>query len=76
MSLSTLTPLRWVNQSVWTSSEGHPAGADFHDLLGLPALLQGNGITFSLNRLTAAVLALSLNSAAYLAEIVRAVSVY
>jgi len=39
---------------------------------GLPALLQGVGINFSLSRLVAAVMALSLNSAAYLAEIVRA----
>ncbi len=39
---------------------------------GLPALSQEFGITFNLERLPAAVLALSLNSAAYIAEIVRA----
>ena len=39
---------------------------------GLPALAQNFGFTFSLNRLAAAVIALSLNSAAYIAEIVRA----
>lgn len=39
---------------------------------GLPAFVQNFGFTFSLNRLAAAVIALSLNSAAYIAEIVRA----
>jgi len=43
--------------------------------LRIPALLQG-GITFSLNRLAAAVLALSLNSAAYLAEMSGGLSIY
>ena len=39
---------------------------------GIPALVQGFGIQFSLNPFTATVLALTLNSAAYIAEIVRA----
>ncbi|MBD1938932.1 ABC transporter permease subunit [Microcoleus sp. FACHB-68] len=39
---------------------------------GLPALIQELGLTFTLDRLPAAVMALSLNSAAYIAEIVRA----
>lgn len=39
---------------------------------GVPALLQSLGSDFRLGRLFAAVLALSLNSAAYIAEIVRA----
>ncbi len=39
---------------------------------GIPPLLQSIGINFGLGRGTAAVLGLSLNSAAYLAEIVRA----
>jgi arginine/lysine/histidine/glutamine transport system substrate-binding/permease protein len=38
---------------------------------GLPALFQGLGLAFSLDRFVAAVLALSLNLAAYLAEILR-----
>lgn len=38
---------------------------------GLPAIAQEFGFTFTLNRLAAAVIALSLNSAAYIAEIVR-----
>ncbi len=39
---------------------------------GIPPLLRSLGITFSFNQWTAAILGLSLNSAAYLAEIVRA----
>lgn len=39
---------------------------------GLPALVSSLGASFSFNRFVAAILALSLNSAAYLAEIVRA----
>lgn len=38
---------------------------------GLPALARGLGFTFTLNQWAAAVLTLSLNSAAYIAEIVR-----
>jgi arginine/lysine/histidine/glutamine transport system substrate-binding/permease protein len=39
---------------------------------GLPALLRGAGFKFGLSQFVAAILALSLNSAAYIAEIVRA----
>jgi arginine/lysine/histidine/glutamine transport system substrate-binding/permease protein len=38
---------------------------------GLPALFKGIGLDFSLDRLPAAIIALSLNVAAYLAEIMR-----
>ena len=38
---------------------------------GLPALFRGIGLDFSLDRLPAAIIALSLNVAAYLAEIMR-----
>jgi arginine/lysine/histidine/glutamine transport system substrate-binding/permease protein len=38
---------------------------------GLPALVKGLGFAFSLNQWAAAILALTLNSAAYIAEIVR-----
>ncbi|MCU0523407.1 MAG: amino acid ABC transporter permease [Elainella sp. Prado103] len=38
---------------------------------GLPALIKATGSTFTFNQWTAAVLALTLNSAAYIAEIVR-----
>jgi arginine/lysine/histidine/glutamine transport system substrate-binding/permease protein len=39
---------------------------------GIPAIAQELGFTFSFNQFAAAVIALSLNSAAYIAEIVRA----
>ena len=39
---------------------------------GLPAVLRDSGFKFSLSQFAAAILALSLNSAAYIAEIVRA----
>jgi arginine/lysine/histidine/glutamine transport system substrate-binding/permease protein len=39
---------------------------------GLPALIQDLGLDFSLDRFSAAVLALSLNTAAYSAEVMRA----
>lgn len=39
---------------------------------GLPAVVQSAGLEFSLNRFAAAVLALSLNTAAYSAEVMRA----
>jgi len=39
---------------------------------GLPAVAKGLGFAFTMNQWTAAIIALSLNSAAYIAEIVRA----
>jgi arginine/lysine/histidine/glutamine transport system substrate-binding/permease protein len=39
---------------------------------GIPALVRSIGLSFTFNQWTAAVIALSLNSAAYIAEIVRA----
>jgi glutamine transport system permease protein len=39
---------------------------------GIPALVRSLGLSFTFNQWTAAVIALSLNSAAYIAEIVRA----
>jgi len=39
---------------------------------GLPSLIQSLGLPLQLNQWTAAIVALSLNSAAYIAEIVRA----
>lgn len=39
---------------------------------GIPAIAQELGLTFSFDRLVAGVVALTLNSAAYIAEIVRA----
>jgi arginine/lysine/histidine/glutamine transport system substrate-binding/permease protein len=71
--LSPVTPLRWITRAYVDFFRGTPLLVQiFMIYFGLPALLQGVGINFSLNRLAAAVMALSLNSAAYLAEIVRA----
>jgi arginine/lysine/histidine/glutamine transport system substrate-binding/permease protein len=71
--LSRVAPLRWAARAYIDFFRGTPLLVQiFMIYFGLPALLQGSGINFSLDRLTAAVMALSLNSAAYLAEIVRA----
>ncbi|HEY9635642.1 MAG TPA: ABC transporter permease subunit [Coleofasciculaceae cyanobacterium] len=71
--LSTVTPLRWAARAYIDFFRGTPLLVQILMIyFGLPALLQGAGINFSLNPLTAAVTALSLNSAAYIAEIVRA----
>lgn len=71
--LSPLTPVRWVARAYIDFFRGTPLLVQiFMIYFGLPALLQGMGIEFSLSRLTAAVMALTFNSAAYIAEIVRA----
>jgi len=71
--LSSMLPLRWFTRAYIDFFRGTPLLVQiFMIYFGLPALLQGVGINFSLSRLVAAVMALSLNSAAYIAEIVRA----
>jgi arginine/lysine/histidine/glutamine transport system substrate-binding/permease protein len=71
--LSPITPLRWGARAYIDFFRGTPLLVQiFMIYFGLPALLQSIGINFSLSRLVAAVMALSLNSAAYIAEIVRA----
>jgi arginine/lysine/histidine/glutamine transport system substrate-binding/permease protein len=71
--LSPVMPVRWITRAYVDFFRGTPLLVQiFMIYFGLPALLQGIGINFSLSRLAAAVMALSLNSAAYLAEIVRA----
>jgi arginine/lysine/histidine/glutamine transport system substrate-binding/permease protein len=71
--LSTLTPLRWATIAYIDFFRGTPLLVQiFMIYFGLPALLQGWGINFKLSPLVAAVLAFTLNSAAYIAEIVRA----
>lgn len=71
--LSRVAPLRWAARAYIDFFRGTPLLVQiFMIYFGLPVLVQGSGINFSLDRLTAAVMALSLNSAAYLAEIVRA----
>ena len=71
--ISQLLPLRWAARAYVDFFRGTPLLVQiFMIYFGLPAIAQDFGFTFTLNRLVAAVIALSLNSAAYIAEIVRA----
>ena len=71
--LSSITPLRWATIAYIDFFRGTPLLVQILMIyFGIPALVQGFGIQFSLNPFTATVLALTLNSAAYIAEIVRA----
>ncbi len=72
--LSPSLPLRWAARIYIDFFRGTPLLVQiFMIYFGLPALLQqGFGIPLRWDRFVAAVLALSLNSAAYIAEIVRA----
>ncbi|MCT7952350.1 ABC transporter permease subunit [Ancylothrix sp. C2] len=73
LRLSSSRPLRILARVYIDFFRGTPLLVQiFMIYFGLPALIQEFGITFSFERLPAAVLALSLNSAAYIAEIVRA----
>ncbi|MEH2322008.1 MAG: ABC transporter permease subunit [Nostoc sp.] len=66
-------PLPWIARAYVDFFRGTPLLVQiFMIYFGLPALAQNFGFTFTLNRLVAAVIALSLNCAAYIAEIVRA----
>lgn len=71
--LSPLFPLRLLARVYIDFFRGTPLLVQiFMIYFGIPALCKGLGFTFTFDRWAAAVLALSLNSAAYLAEIVRA----
>ena len=71
--LSPALPLRFCARAYVDFFRGTPLLVQiFMIYFGLPALAQNFGFTLNLNRLAAAVIALSLNSAAYIAEIVRA----
>lgn len=71
--LSTYRPLRWAAKVYIDFFRGTPLLVQiFMIYFGLPAVIQQSGFQFSFDRLVAAVLALSLNSAAYIGEIVRA----
>ena len=64
--------LRWLTRIYVDFFRGTPLLVQiFMIYFGLPALFQGLGLNLNLERLPAAVTALSLNSSAYLAEIVR-----
>jgi glutamine transport system permease protein len=71
--LSPALPLRWAARAYIDFFRGTPLLVQiFMIYFGLPPLIRAIGLPFSLNQFSAAILALSLNSAAYLAEIVRA----
>ncbi|MEH2160561.1 MAG: ABC transporter permease subunit [Nostoc sp.] len=71
--LSRIAPLRWVARAYVDFFRGTPLLVQiFMIYFGLPAILQELGLTFTFDRLVAGVIALSLNSAAYIAEVVRA----
>ncbi len=71
-SISDFKPIGWLTRIYIDFFRGTPLLVQiFMIYFGLPSLLQGMGLDFSFNRFAAAVTALSLNSAAYLAEIIR-----
>lgn len=72
--LSPYQPLRWITKAYIDFFRGTPLLVQiFMIYFGLPALLQqGFGITFTFDKFLAAIMALGLNSAAYIAEIMRA----
>ena len=70
--ISPYLPLRWLSRFYVDFFRGTPLLVQIFMLyFGLPALFQGLGFNFSLERLPAAIAALSLNASAYSAEIVR-----
>lgn len=71
--LSPILPVRWMMRAYVDFFRGTPLLVQiFMIYFGLPALVQEFGFPLRLDRFVAAVIALSLNSAAYIAEIVRA----
>ena len=71
--LSSVMPVRWAARTYVDFFRGTPLLVQiFMIYFGIPAVAQELGFTFTFDRLVAAVMALSLNSAAYIAEIVRA----
>ncbi|MGF1459228.1 MAG: amino acid ABC transporter permease [Leptolyngbyaceae cyanobacterium] len=70
--LSTFKPIQLASRIYIDFFRGTPLLVQiFMIYFGIPAFANSLGTTFTFNRFVAAVLALSLNSAAYLAEIVR-----
>ena len=71
--LSAVKPLRWAARAYIDFFRGTPLLVQiFMIYFGLPAILQGVGLSFTFNPFVAAIVALSCHSAAYIAEIVRA----
>jgi arginine/lysine/histidine/glutamine transport system substrate-binding/permease protein len=71
--LSRIKPVRWLARAYVDFFRGTPLIVQmFMIYFGIPAIAQQLGFTFNFNPFVAGVLALTLNSAAYIAEIVRA----
>lgn len=71
--LSSVKPVGWAARAYVDFFRGTPLLVQiFMIYFGIPAVAQELGVTFNFDRFVAAVIALSLNSAAYIAEIVRA----
>ncbi|MBD1911355.1 amino acid ABC transporter permease [Leptolyngbya sp. FACHB-16] len=71
--LSPIPAIRWITRAYVDFFRGTPLLVQiFWIYFGFPALSNSLGIKFTMNQWTAAILALTLNSAAYLAEIIRA----
>ncbi len=71
--LSTSAPIRILTRVYIDFFRGTPLLVQiFMIYFGIPPLLQGLGLPFRFNQFSAAIVALTLNSAAYIAEIVRA----
>jgi arginine/lysine/histidine/glutamine transport system substrate-binding/permease protein len=71
--LSPFLPIQWLTRAYVDFFRGTPLLVQiFMIYFGIPALVQNFGVPLRFDRLLAAVVALSLNSAAYIAEIVRA----
>jgi arginine/lysine/histidine/glutamine transport system substrate-binding/permease protein len=72
-SLSAIKPVRWLARAYVDFYRGTPLLVEiFMIYFGLPVFFQELGFSFSFNRLLARIITLSLNSAAYIAEVVRA----
>jgi arginine/lysine/histidine/glutamine transport system substrate-binding/permease protein len=70
--LSPIPVLRWITRAYVDFFRGTPLLVQiFWIYFGFPALANNLGLRLSMNQWTAAILALTLNSAAYLAEIIR-----
>jgi arginine/lysine/histidine/glutamine transport system substrate-binding and permease protein len=70
--LSNTKPLRWAARAYIDFFRGTPLLVQiFMVYFGIPAIIQEFGLDFSFDRFLAAIIALTLNCAAYIAEIVR-----
>jgi len=71
--LATSAPIRILARAYVDFFRGTPLLVQiFMIYFGIPSILQGLGLPFRFNQFSAAVVALTLNSSAYIAEIVRA----